>query len=393
MPDCLFCRIVAGELPATRIEEDERTLAFMDINPATRGHALVVPKAHARDLGEIGQEDLAACAATARRVAERQRERLGADGVNLLNAYGAAAWQSVFHFHIHVIPRYADDPLRLPWVPGRGTPTRSPRRGRSCPHDRSRSWRLEDDGPLKVLTIAKPPLNLFDEEVDRGLHAAIEALSADPPRGLLVRAEGKVWTGGVDVNLFATLTPETGAELWERNFAMIHRLEDLPCPVVFAAHGLCLTWGLELALACDLLVAAESAQFGLVEYRVGLTPSMGGPQRMAERAGPARARHFVMTGDLFGARTLAEWGVVTDVFADDEFEERSRALAKRLAEGPTVAHAATKAIVAAQKEGGARAADAMTPQVSGALFATEDLQNAVRSFLTDGPGKATYSGR
>src|SRR6185503_8715564 len=107
----------------------------------------------------------------------------------------------------------------------------------------------------------------------------------------------------------------------------------------------------------DLLVAAESAQFGLVETRVGLTPSMGGPQRMAERAGPARARHFVMTGGLFDAATLESWGVVTKVYPDAEFEDRSRRLALELANGPTKAHAATKAIIRAQKEGGARSAD------------------------------------
>ena len=119
-PDCLFCRIVAGELPATVIHQDDRTLAFMDINPGTRGHALVVPREHARDLGEIDPADLAACAQTAQRIARKAKENLGADGVNLLNAYGAAAWQTVFHFHIHVIPRYEDDPLKLPWVPGPG---------------------------------------------------------------------------------------------------------------------------------------------------------------------------------------------------------------------------------------------------------------------------------
>jgi histidine triad (HIT) family protein len=122
--DCIFCKILAGELPSTRIDEDERTYAFMDVNPATRGHALVIPKAHARDLLDVSDEDLAACAAMARRIAARQVERLGADGVNLLNCCGAAAWQTVFHFHVHAIPRYADDPardpLRLPWIPQPG---------------------------------------------------------------------------------------------------------------------------------------------------------------------------------------------------------------------------------------------------------------------------------
>jgi histidine triad (HIT) family protein len=120
--DCIFCKIVAGELPAAKVDEDERTLAFMDINPWARGHALVIPKQHARDLGEIGEDDLAACAAMAKRIAGLQRERLGADGVNLLNAYGAAAWQSVFHFHFHVIPRYEGDPLRLPTTPQQADP-------------------------------------------------------------------------------------------------------------------------------------------------------------------------------------------------------------------------------------------------------------------------------
>jgi len=119
-PDCLFCKIVAGEITASIIAEDERTIAFMDISPATRGHALVIPRAHARDVHEIDTADLEAVAAAAQVVAGRAIERLGAAGVNLLNSSGAAAWQSVFHFHMHVIPRYDGDPLRLPWVPGPG---------------------------------------------------------------------------------------------------------------------------------------------------------------------------------------------------------------------------------------------------------------------------------
>jgi histidine triad (HIT) family protein len=121
-PNCIFCKIVSGELPATIVDEDDRTLAFMDINPATRGHTLVIPRAHAADLHAIGTEDLQACALAAQRLAGRVRERLDADGVNVLNAAGSAAWQTVFHFHLHVIPRYEGDPLRLPWVPGPGDP-------------------------------------------------------------------------------------------------------------------------------------------------------------------------------------------------------------------------------------------------------------------------------
>lgn len=120
--DCLFCRIVAGELPATVIERDEHTLTFMDIAPATHGHALVIPTRHAADLWEIEPEQLAAVTVAAQRQALRVRDRLGAAGVNLINSCRAEAWQTVFHFHIHVIPRYQGDPLKLPWTPSAGDP-------------------------------------------------------------------------------------------------------------------------------------------------------------------------------------------------------------------------------------------------------------------------------
>ena len=119
-PDCIFCKIVAGDLPGTIVAEDERTVAFMDVSPATRGHVLVVPRRHVTDLGEIDPDDLAAVAGAAQRVARRARETLGADGVNLMNSWGSDAWQTVFHFHMHVIPRYAGDPLQLPWKPAPG---------------------------------------------------------------------------------------------------------------------------------------------------------------------------------------------------------------------------------------------------------------------------------
>jgi histidine triad (HIT) family protein len=119
-PECLFCRIVAGELPAQIVAQDERTVAFMDINPATRGHALVIPREHAKDLLEVGAQDLTATILAAQKLAGTMVERLGADGVNLINSCRAPAWQTVFHFHVHVIPRYLDDPLKLPWIPSPG---------------------------------------------------------------------------------------------------------------------------------------------------------------------------------------------------------------------------------------------------------------------------------
>jgi histidine triad (HIT) family protein len=119
-PDCIFCKIVAGELPARIVEQDERTIAFMDINPATRGHLLVIPREHSRNLLVVPREDLEACAAMAQRMAQRINERLAPAGLNVLNSCGSAGWQTVFHFHLHVIPRYEGDPLKLPWTPAPG---------------------------------------------------------------------------------------------------------------------------------------------------------------------------------------------------------------------------------------------------------------------------------
>lgn len=120
--NCVFCGIVAGDIPGTIVAETERAIAFMDINPGTRGHLLVVPRTHTEDLTTISPEDLTAVVLLGQQLAIRVKERLGADGVNLVQSNGAAAWQTVFHFHLHVIPRYEGDPLVLPWRPEPGNP-------------------------------------------------------------------------------------------------------------------------------------------------------------------------------------------------------------------------------------------------------------------------------
>jgi histidine triad (HIT) family protein len=116
--DCIFCAIASGDGPAEIVDSDDTTVAFMDINPATRGHALVIPRAHSEGLFDVSDDDLKASIVAARRLAARMRETINPDGVNILNCAGRAAWQTVFHFHLHVIPRYEDDPLQLPWIPG-----------------------------------------------------------------------------------------------------------------------------------------------------------------------------------------------------------------------------------------------------------------------------------
>ncbi|MGY1885721.1 MULTISPECIES: enoyl-CoA hydratase/isomerase family protein [unclassified Blastococcus] len=265
--------------------------------------------------------------------------------------------------------------------------------------------RVERDGDVAVVVLDNPPLNLFDaatfdamETVAGELVALTDPSRADRARAVLVEARGKVVSGGVDVTYFRDIAEgpepaERGGELWARLLRVANAFEDLPVPTVFAAHGLCLTAAFELALSCDILLAAEKASFGLVEIVVGLTPSMGGPQRLAERAGPARAKELIYTGERYPAAVLERWNVVNRVLPDEGFAEAAREYARRVAAGPTVAHAATKRLATVAVREGARAADALVPEISGPLFATEDLRGAVASFLTEGPGKATYRGR
>jgi enoyl-CoA hydratase/carnithine racemase len=252
--------------------------------------------------------------------------------------------------------------------------------------------RVERDGPLAVIVIDDPPLNLFGESLVTSLAAAIEAVAGSDARALVIRAEGSVFTGGADVKGFQGLSAKQGAEVFEAGLRIIHRLEGLPIPTVSAVHGLCLTAGLELSLGCDMIWAAQSAQFGLVERVVGLTPAWGGTQRMAERAGPARAREFVMTGRLYDAATLERWNVINRVLPDEEIVDKALKFGMDLANGPTRAHAATKEIVRGVREGGVREADRRTPSQIGPLFESEDLRGAVASFLEHGPGRATFKG-
>jgi enoyl-CoA hydratase/carnithine racemase len=250
--------------------------------------------------------------------------------------------------------------------------------------------RLERDGDIGVLVIENGPLNLFDAQMVTDILGALD--ETDGCRAMLVRAEGRYFTGGVDVNVFKGLSESEAAQLTEDLLRITHRIEELPFPTLASVHGLCLTAGLELALACDLIWASESARFGLVEAVIGLTPLMGGTQRIAERAGPARARELVMSGGLYDAATLERWNVVNRVLPDAELSAESLQFARGLAAGPTRAHHATKRIVRAYLESGTRGADEATAAIGAPLFESEDLQRAVDTFLAEGPGHAEFRG-
>jgi len=271
-------------------------------------------------------------------------------------------------------------------------------------------------GDVAELVISAPPLNLFDGQLATDLEDALDEIIAQcwpggttprkppipgepiPPeprwaRAVLLRAEGKVFCAGVDVHEFQGLGPSQGAALMARFLALVQTLERLPVPTLAVVHALNLTIGFELSLGCDLLWAGEDASFGLVEATVGLTPGGGGTQRLVARAGVARAAELVMTGDVYPAAELHQWGVVNRILPADGLLEQARSFAARLAAGPTAATAVGKRLLQTARDHGVAAADAVTPRETGQIFATRDLPTGITSLLTEGPGKATFQGR
>jgi len=247
---------------------------------------------------------------------------------------------------------------------------------------------------IAVLTFSDPPVNLYSLQLHADFDRALDEVEADLPRALLIRAEGKIVSGGVDVAQFhAQKTKANTLALYDRMLELPNRIEALDVPTFFAAHGLTLTWAFEIAVACDLILASERAKFGLVERVIGLTPTMGGTQRLAARAGVGRAKEFVFTGDLYDAQTLERWNVVNRVLAPEGFDESVLAFVRQIAGGPTRAFGAAKQILRHFEAGGVPQANAHTTAIAAELFDTDDLQAGMESFLADGPGKATFTGR
>jgi enoyl-CoA hydratase/carnithine racemase len=252
-------------------------------------------------------------------------------------------------------------------------------------------FRLEGD--VGEIVIADPPLNLFGLELSRDLASAAAAARDSAARAVLMRAEGDNFSAGANVEIFLGRDEARARELIEEFMPAIRRFAEIEVPTVAAVQGLCLAAGLEVALSCDLIWAAKGAQLGLVEGVIGATPFGGGTQRLVARAGAGRAAEAVLTARVYPAKTMHEWGVVNRVVADHDLYEKAHSFVQRLAEGPTLAHAATKRITRIAVDEGIEAADAALPAVGARVMASQDLQNGARTLLEKGPGHATFEGR
>jgi enoyl-CoA hydratase/carnithine racemase len=253
--------------------------------------------------------------------------------------------------------------------------------------------RFELDGTVGEIVIADPPLNLFSLELARDLAAATDEAHASAARSIVVRAEGENFSAGANVEIFLGRDEAAARELIEEFMPLIRRFAEIPVPTIAAVQGLCLAAGLEVALSCDLIWAAEGTQLGLVEAVIGATPFGGGTQRLVARAGAGRAAEAVLTARPYPAETMLDWGVVNRIVTPGELQEKTRGFAQRLAAGPTLAHAATKRMILLTVDEGVEAADKALAKEGAKVMASQDLQNGARTLLEKGPGHATFEAR
>ncbi|WP_445161566.1 enoyl-CoA hydratase/isomerase family protein [Mycobacterium sp. Dal123C01] len=249
----------------------------------------------------------------------------------------------------------------------------------------------EMDGHVAVLTMQHAPHNFLNTALFDGLIEGVRWAAEQHARAVLLRSSLRNFCAGADVSLFdsAESGEAPGLDLVE----LLRGFDTLPIPIVAAVHGVCLGGGLELALACDLIVASESAKIGSVEAAIGLNPLMGGIQRVTERAGAARAKEMALLGRRYDARTLERWNVINRVVPDEQLAAVTRTLAHELANGPTVAHASTKAIVSHTVSHGVQATDEAMGELQRDIWKSEDLKIGLASLAANGPGAARFEGR
>lgn len=237
---------------------------------------------------------------------------------------------------------------------------------------------------LAVLTIRHDRAPVLGTEIMNQIGAHVGKARADGARGLLLRADGGVFAAGADVSSFKGMR-ETEARTMLTDFmSVVHEVEDLDVPTVAAVQGMCLGGGLEIALACDVIVAQEGTMFGHVESLVGAVTFLGGVYRMAERCGVARAMEAAYSGTLYPADTFVSWGVVSRVISANDFAAEAMTLAASLAAGPTAAHRVTKQVLRKAGADGLRAADELILQMGPTLMETSDMQMGVDLMLTKG---------
>ena len=261
----------------------------------------------------------------------------------------------------------------------------------SAPDRNSPPVAREMDGQVAVLTMQHAPHNFLGVDLYNALLDAVRWAEQQCARAVLLRSSLRNFCAGADVGLFDSAERGVAPDLDIPE--LLRAFDTLPIPIVVAVHGVCIGGGLEIALASDLVVASESAKLGNVEATIGLNPLMGGIQRITERAGAARAKEMALLARRYDARTLERWNIINRVVPDDQLADVTKALAHELANGPTVAHASTKAIVSYAVSHGVQATDEAMHDLQKDFWKSEDLKIGLASLAANGPGAARFEGR
>jgi enoyl-CoA hydratase/carnithine racemase len=253
-------------------------------------------------------------------------------------------------------------------------------------------------GTVAVLTMQYRPYNLLGPKLINAITENIEAAQKDGSRAIVIRSGLRHFSAGADLDIFDRRIAQddsSGASESRRlsGVDFLRFMELLPVPLVASVHGVCLGGGLELALSCDYIVAASSAKIGSVEATLGLHPLLGGIQRQTQRIGVARAKEMSMLGRRYDAPTLEKWGLINLTVPEESLQTATMSIAEELAQGPTVAHAATKQLVRIAVDEGVAAADEAMTRVQAPIWASEDLKTGLASFRKSGPGLAKFAGR
>jgi enoyl-CoA hydratase/carnithine racemase len=252
-------------------------------------------------------------------------------------------------------------------------------------------------GDVGVITLQEGRLNLFTNDSFLKLEEILHEIPTSGIRALVLRSGAEHFSAGVNVEIFKDVSADEARAMFGRLLPNLTKMEDLPFPTISAVHGVCAAAGLELSLGCDLIWAGESAMFVQIEAMIGAATFLGGAQRLAERAGSARAKEIVFTADLYDAATFERWNIVNKVVPDAELWDQTLAFATRLAAGPTRAHAVTKRLIRSYLEDGILTADREILDVATRLFETEDMQGNVRTLLEHGAKgqreRAQFEGR
>lgn len=248
------------------------------------------------------------------------------------------------------------------------------------------------DGAVAVLTMVHRPYNLIDEAFVTAIIQALGWAEDNGARAIVLRSGLRHFSAGAELDSMLEDTRESDVLDWKL-VELLRAFDENPAPIIGAVHGTCIGGGFELALACDLIISGASAKFGSVEVTVGLHPLMGGVQRLAQRAGAARAKEMTLLGRRYDAATLERWNIINRVVADDELESAAMVLAQELAHGPTTANSATKRLVTVAINEGVAAADDAMRDLERPVFRSQDFVTGVTSYRNNGIGQAVFEGR